>query len=74
MTIDARLMALAASLPPIASLFEAEPGRLAALSFDVEGVHFDFAKLSVSADALAALHDLAIDAGVALGWRRLRRI
>ena len=32
------------------------------------GVHFDFAKLSVSADALAALHDLAIDAGVA-GWR-----
>ena len=68
MTIDARLMALAASLPPIASLFEVEPGRLAALSFDVAGVHFDFAKLSVSADALAALHDLAIDAGVA-GWR-----
>ena len=68
MTIDARLMALAASLPPIASLFEVEPGRLAALSFNVAGVHFDFAKLSVSADALAALHDLAIDAGVA-GWR-----
>ena len=68
MTIDARLTALAAALPPIASLFDAEPGRLAALSFDVAGVHFDFAKLSVSADVFAALHDLAVETGVA-GWR-----
>lgn len=68
MSIDARLTALAAALPPIASLFDAEPGRLAALSFDVAGVHFDFAKLSVSAEVLAALHDLAIETGVA-GWR-----
>jgi glucose-6-phosphate isomerase len=68
MMIDARLTALAAALPPLGSLFAAEPGRLAALCFDVAGVHFDFAKLSVSAEVLAALHDLAIETGVA-GWR-----
>ncbi len=68
MSIDARLTALAAALPPIASLFEAEPDRLAALRLDVAGVHFDFAKLSVSAAVLAALHDLADEADLP-GWR-----
>ncbi len=68
MSIDARLTALAATLSPIASLFEAEPDRLAALSLDVAGVHFDFAKLSVSEAVLATLHDLAADADLP-GWR-----
>ena len=71
MTIEARLAALAAALPPIASLFDAEPQRLSSLSLAVAGVHFDFAKLSASADVLAALHDLAMAADLACWSDRL---
>ena len=68
MTIDARLAALAAALPSITSLFDTEPQRLATLSLDVAGVHFDFAKLSASAEVVTVLHELAIAADFA-DWR-----
>ncbi len=66
-TADARLRALFPS-PAIAGLFTTEPGRLAALSRDVAGVHFDFSKLAISAEILAALHDLAAEADFT-GWQ-----
>lgn len=53
---------------PIADLFETEPGRLAAMSVDVAGVHFDLSKLSASAEVIAALLALA-DAADLPGWR-----
>ncbi len=63
------LLALAAApLPPLLSLFDAEPDRLRRFSHDVAGVHFDFAKLAVSADILAALLARAVDADLS-GWR-----
>ena len=65
-----RLIALPpGTQPPIAALFAAEPGRLAAMTMDVAGMHFDFSKLSPSADVLAMLQALAIETDVA-GWRQ----
>ncbi len=65
-TADSLLRTLAPA--PIAGLFAAEPGRLAALGLDVAGVHFDFSKLSASAEVIAALLALAKETDVA-GWR-----
>jgi len=45
-------------LPPLQALIETE-GRIAALTRDVAGVHFDFAKLAVDAGAIDALAALA---------------
>ena len=65
-TADSQLRRLAPA--PIAGLFAAEPGRLAALGLDVAGVHFDFSKLSPSTEVVAALLALARETDVA-GWR-----
>ncbi len=65
---DAALAAHAAEVPALAALFAAEPDRLARLSLDVAGLHFDFAKQAVDAAALTALDALATAADFA-GWR-----
>ncbi len=65
-TADARLRTLAPA--PIAGLFYAEPDRLATMSIDVAGLHFDFSKLSPDAETVAALLALAQETDVA-GWR-----
>lgn len=40
-------------------LFEADPDRLARFSLDVAGIHFDFSKTHLTADAVAAFEALA---------------
>ncbi len=52
----------------ILSMFEAEPDRLARMSLDVAGLHFDFAKLRADAKAVELLGALASAADLA-GWR-----
>ncbi len=54
----------ALSATTLAELFEAEPDRVAQLSLDVAGLHFDFSKTHLSADALTAFARLAHDAGL----------
>ncbi len=66
--IDAALSDLARDLPPLTDLFAAEPDRVARLSLDVAGVHFDFAKAAVSRAALARLDELAAARDFA-SWR-----
>ncbi|GGE01534.1 glucose-6-phosphate isomerase [Polymorphobacter glacialis] len=55
--------------PSIAELFDADDGRLARLSRDVAGLHFDFSKLAVDGNILAALQALAVEADFS-GWRQ----
>ena len=57
-----------APAPSIAVLFEAEPGRIATLAPEVEGIRFDFSKLPVSMVQLQALAALAVAADLS-GWR-----
>jgi glucose-6-phosphate isomerase len=51
--------------PSLNDLFAAEPDRLARLSGEEAGIHFDFAKTHLSAGVLAAMQKLASDAGLA---------
>ena len=44
---------------PLTELFAQEPDRLAKLSVDVAGIHFDFSKTHLTADAIAAFEKLA---------------
>ncbi len=50
---------------PLKALFDADPGRLAMLSADVAGIHFDFAKTHLDAAALDAFAALARAADLA---------
>ena len=52
----------------LTDLFAAEPDRLARLTLDVAGLHFDFAKLAVDNGVVADLAVLA-DAADLAGWR-----
>ena len=54
---------------PITAMFEAEPDRLARLSVDVGGLHFDFSKLRADARAVELLGQLARGADLD-GWKR----
>ncbi|MDO9488501.1 MAG: glucose-6-phosphate isomerase, partial [Sphingomonadaceae bacterium] len=53
----------------ILGMFDADPGRLARMSVDVAGLHFDFAKLRADARAVELLRGLA-DAADLDGWKR----
>jgi glucose-6-phosphate isomerase len=66
--IEADLAARAGALPPLAALFAAEPDRLARMSLDVAGLHFDFAKAAADAATLGRLNDLVAARDFA-GWR-----
>ena len=57
--------------PRIDALFGAEPDRLARMTLDVEGIHFDFAKQAVSSATLATLGELARAAGLEAARARL---
>ncbi|WP_375403844.1 glucose-6-phosphate isomerase [uncultured Sphingomonas sp.] len=45
--------------PGLAELFANDPDRLARLSLDVAGIHFDWSKTHLTADAIAAFEKLA---------------
>ena len=51
--------------PKLLDLFDADPDRLARFSLDVAGLHFDFAKTHLTADAVAAFAALAEAQGLA---------
>ncbi len=51
--------------PTLAALFAAEPDRMRHLSHDLCGLHFDFSKTHLSAEALAALATLAAEQDLA---------
>ncbi|HWK36647.1 glucose-6-phosphate isomerase [Sphingomonas sp.] len=51
--------------PALLDLFAADPGRVARLSVDLPGLHFDFSKTHLDAAALAAFQALAKSAGLA---------
>ncbi|MBZ6382153.1 glucose-6-phosphate isomerase [Sphingomonas sanguinis] len=55
------------SLPqtPLLDLFANDPNRLASLSLDVAGIHFDWSKTHLTAEAVAAFADLAKASGLA---------
>ena len=55
------------TLPPTAlqTLFEADAGRLARFSADVAGLHFDWSKTHLTAEAIAAFEALAKETGLA---------
>jgi len=55
------------SLPqtPLLDLFANDPNRLAALSLDVAGIHFDWSKTHLTPDAVAAFVELAKAKGLA---------
>lgn len=55
------------SLPqtPLLDLFANDPNRLAALSLDVAGIHFDWSKTHLTPEAVAAFADLARVKGLA---------
>jgi len=55
----------AAPQPNLADLFAAEPDRMARLSLDEAGIHFDFAKTHLSEETLSAFVQLAGEAGLA---------
>ncbi|WP_448663023.1 glucose-6-phosphate isomerase [Sphingomonas sp. CJ20] len=44
---------------PLTQLFQAEPGRVAALSADVSGIHFDWSKTHLTPETVAAFATLA---------------
>lgn len=65
----AALRALASRpAPRIADLFDAEPGRLAAMAHHVDGIYFDFSKLPLSAAHVEAMLELALAADLS-AWR-----
>jgi glucose-6-phosphate isomerase len=45
--------------PRLTELFDADPDRLARFSLDVSGIHFDWSKTHLTADAVAAFEALA---------------
>lgn len=49
----------------LTELFAADPDRLAKLSVDVAGIHFDFSKTHLTGDAIAAFERVAQSAGLA---------
>jgi glucose-6-phosphate isomerase len=51
--------------PSLNDLFATEPDRLARLSGEEAGIHFDFAKTHLSAGVLGAMQKLASEAGLA---------
>ncbi|WP_294279019.1 glucose-6-phosphate isomerase [uncultured Sphingomonas sp.] len=55
------------SLPqtPLLDLFANDPNRLATLSLDVAGIHFDWSKTHLTREAVAAFADLAKTSGLA---------
>ncbi|WP_294202532.1 glucose-6-phosphate isomerase [uncultured Sphingomonas sp.] len=55
------------SLPqtPLLDLFANDPNRLATLSLDVAGIHFDWSKTHLTREAVAAFADLAKASGLA---------
>ncbi|KQO57807.1 glucose-6-phosphate isomerase [Sphingomonas yabuuchiae] len=55
------------SLPqtPLLDLFANDPNRLASLSLDVAGIHFDWSKTHLTREAVAAFADLAKASGLA---------
>ena len=53
---------------PLTALFDADPDRMARLSVDVAGLHFDFAKLAVDAGVIDDLAALAEASGLD-DWR-----
>lgn len=55
------------SLPqtPLLDLFANDPNRLASLSLDVAGIHFDWSKTHLTREAVAAFADLAKAKGLA---------
>ncbi|KRC82668.1 glucose-6-phosphate isomerase [Sphingomonas sp. Root241] len=50
---------------PLQQLFDADPGRVAALSVDVAGIHFDWSKTHLTAEAVQAFTALAESMGLA---------
>ena len=60
-----------ASAVALASLFDAEPGRLARLSLDVAGLHLDLSKQALTAEGLEAGLALVKAAGVEAARGRL---
>lgn len=50
---------------PLNQLFDADPGRVAALSADVAGIHFDWSKTHLTAEAVGAFVVLADSLGFA---------
>jgi len=48
--------------PKLTDLFDADPDRLSRFSLDVAGMHFDWSKTHLTADAVAAFEALAADA------------
>lgn len=55
----------ALEVPALAALFADDPGRVARYSVDVAGLHFDWSKTHLTADALAAFEALAKAQGLA---------
>ena len=51
--------------PKLLDLFAADPERLPRLSLDVAGIHFDWSKTHLTADAIAAFAALADETGLA---------
>ena len=51
--------------PRLTELFEADPDRVKSFSVDVAGIHFDFSKTHLDAEALSAFEGLARSAGLA---------
>ena len=51
--------------PKLTELFEADPDRVKSFSVDVAGIHFDFSKTHLDAEALSAFEGLARSAGLA---------
>ncbi len=51
--------------PRLTDLFDQDPDRLASLSLDIAGLHFDFSKTHLTADAIAAFAALAGTRGLA---------
>ncbi|MDT9126837.1 hypothetical protein, partial [Escherichia coli] len=55
------------SLPqtPLLDLFANDPNRLASLSLDVAGIHFDWSKTHLTPEAVAAFAELVKASGLA---------
>ena len=51
--------------PKLIDLFDADPDRLSRFSLDIAGLHFDWSKTHLTADAVAAFTVLADEAGLA---------
>ena len=51
--------------PKLLDLFASDPDRLARLSLDIAGIHFDWSKTHLTADAIAAFVALAEETGLA---------